>query len=419
LWKDKGCTGMASEKLTALKVERARTPGLLNDGKGLNLRIAAGKGGLTKSWVFRFMIAGRAREMGLGSLDVVSLGEARERARKWRRLVKDGVDPIEARNARRAAARLETAKALSFAECAERYIIAHRDGWKSAKHAGQWSTTLEAYVFPTIGNLPVASIDTALVTKALEPIWIAKPQTASRVRGRTESILDWATARGYRQGENPARWRGHLENLLPKTSKLSRVEHHAALRYVEIGAFMGELRCQDGVSARALEFAILTAARTGEVLGALWDEIDLAEKLWTIPPSRMKEGGEHRVPLPQRALDVLEEMRIVRQGDLVFPGRRRGRPPSHEAMLRVLARMKRADLTAHGFRSTFRDWAAECTNFPREVCEMALAHAVGNRAEAAYRRGDLFQKRQQLMDAWARFATAAPSANVVQIAAAR
>jgi integrase len=315
---------MAGEKFTALKVERARTPGLLNDGKGLNLRIAAGKA-VTKSWVFRFMIARRAREMGLGSLDVVSLSEAREQARQWRRLVKEGVDPIEARKARRAAARVETAKALSFAECAERYIMAHRDSWKNAKHAGQWSATLEAYVSPTIGKLPVVSIDTALVTKALEPIWTAKPQTASRVRGRIESILDWATARGYRQGENPARWRGHLENLLPKPSKLSPVEHHAALRYVEIGAFMAELRCQDGVGARALEFAILTVARTGEVLGARWDEIDLAEKVWTIRPSRTKTGKEHRVPLPQRALDILEEMRIVRQGELVFPGRRWGR----------------------------------------------------------------------------------------------
>ena len=409
---------MASEKLTALKVERARTAGLLNDGKGLYLRIAAAKAGVTKSWVFRFMIAGRAREMGLGSLDVVSLGEARERAREWRRLVKEGVDPIEARNARRAAARVETAKTLSFAECAERYIMAHRDSWKNTKHAGQWSATLEAYVFPTIGNLPVASIDTALVTKTLESIWTAKPQTASRVRGRIESILDWATARGYRQGENPARWRGHLETLLPKTGKLSRVEHHAALRYVEIGGFMAELRHQDGVSARALEFAILTAARTGEVLGARWDEINLAEKLWTIPPSRMKRGEEHRIPLPQRALGILEEMRIVRRGELVFPGRRPGRPLSHQAMLRVLATMKRTDLTAHGFRSTFRDWAAECTNFPREVCEVALAHVVGSKVEAAYRRGDLFGKRAQLMAAWDRCCAApAIAAQIVPLAA--
>jgi integrase len=410
---------MAGEKLTALKVERARTPGLLNDGKGLNLRIAAGKAGVTKSWVFRFMIAGWAREMGLGSLDVVSLSEARERARQWRRLVKEGVDPIDARKARRAAARVETAKALSFAECAQRYIMAHRDSWKNAKHAGQWSATLEAYAFPTIGKLPVASIDTTLVTKALEPIWTAKPQTASRVRGRIESILDWATARGYCQGENPARWRGHIENLLPKTSKLARVEHHAALRYVEIGAFMAELRCQDGVSARALEFAILTAARTGEVLGARWDEIDLAEKVWTIQPSRTKTGKEHRVPLPQRALDILNEMRIVRQGELVFPGRRRGRPLSHQAMLRMLATMKRADLTAHGFRSTFRDWAAECTNFPREVCEAALAHAIANKAEAAYRRGDLFMKRALLMAAWDRHCAApATDGELVPLAAA-
>jgi integrase len=410
---------VASEKLTALKVERARTPGLLNDGKGLYLRITAGKAGVTKSWVFRFMIAARAREMGLGSLDVVSLSEARERAREWRRLVKEGVDPIEARKAKRAAARVENARTLSFSECAGRYIMAHRDSWKNAKHAGQWSATLEAYVFPTIGKLPIASIDTALVTKALEPIWTGKPQTASRVRGRIESILDWATARGYRQGDNPARWRGHLENLLPKTSKLSRVEHHAALRYIEIGAFMARLRCQDGVGARALEFAILTAARTGEVLGARWGEIDVVEKLWTIPPSRTKTGEEHRVPLPQRALGIVEEMLIVRQGEVVFPGRRRGRPPSHQAMLRVLVKMQRPDLTVHGFRSTFRDWAAECTNFPREVCEGALSHAVGSKVEAAYRRGDLFRKRAQLMAAWDRHCAAPPiAAEIVPLVAA-
>jgi integrase len=413
---------MASEKLTALKVDRARTPGLLNDGKGLYLRIAAGKAGVTKSWVFRFMITGRAREMGLGSLDVVSLGEARERAREWRRLVKEGVDPIEARNARRAAARVETAKALSFAECAQRYIMAHRDSWKNAKHAGQWSATLEAYVFPTIGKLPVASIDTALVTKTLEPIWAAKPHTASRVRGRIEAVLDWATAHKHRLGENPARWKGHLEFLLPRTSKLTRVERHAALPYAEVSAFMAELQQQNNSAAvRALEFTILTATRTGEVLGARWDELDLTEKVWAIPPSRMKAGAAHRVPLCNRTIEILEEMRIIRQGVLVFPGARKERPLSHEAMLRVLRSMKRDNLTVHGFRASFRDWASELTRFPREVCEMALAHAIENKAEASYRRGDLFQKRRQLMTAWARYCStpAITAGEVVALTVAR
>jgi integrase len=255
--------------------------------------------------------------------------------------------------------------------------------------------------------------------KALEPIWTSKPETAGRVRGRIESVIDWATARGYRQGENPARWRGHLENLLPKKSKVRRVEHHAALPYAGLAEFMVELRQQEGIAARALEFAILTAARTGEVLSTRWSEIDFKARLWTIPGSRMKAGKEHRVPLSDAAMAVLEGMEATREGDFVFPGGRAGRPLSNMAFLMLLRRIGRGDLTAHGFRSTFSDWCTECTNFPAEVREMALAHAVGDKVEAAYRRGDLFEKRRQVMDAWASFATAAPSGNVVAIAAAR
>jgi integrase len=249
----------------------------------------------------------------------------------------------------------------------------------------------------------VQAIDVALVMKVLEPIWKTKPETASRLRGRIEAVLDWATVRGYRKGENPARWRGHLDKLLPARSKVQKVEHHPALPYDEIADFGAVLRGQDGIGARALEFLILTAARTGEIIGGRWDEVDFEDKIWVVPAARMKAGREHRVPLSGAALAILKQMREIRESDAVFPGGKKGKPLSNMAMLAVLKRMGRNDLTAHGFRSTFRDWAAERTNFPREVVEMALAHTIDNKVEAAYRRGDLFQKRRQLMEAWARF----------------
>jgi integrase len=391
------------ERLTALQAKRASVPGLLGDGKGLYLRVGDGE---AKSWVLRYMLDGRAHEMGLGSYYDLSLAEARERARAFRKMVKDGVDPIDKRRVERAARRAERAKVMTFRQCAEIYVAAHQAGWRNQKHAAQWPSTLSAYVYPHFGALPVQAIDTALVTKALEPIWLKKPETAGRVRGRIESILDWATARGYRKGENPARWRGHLENLLPKKSKVRRVEHHAALPYGELAAFMAELRQQTGVAARALEFTILTASRTGEVIGARWDEISMAERLWTVPPGRMKASREHRVPLSPHAVAILEEMRTIRVGDFVFPGGRAGQPISNMAMMMTMRRMGRGGLTVHGFRSSFRDWAAERTNFPREVAEMSLAHAVSDKLEAAYRRGDLFEKRRQLMVAWAGFCSA-------------
>jgi len=405
---------MASEKLTAGKVARARAPGMIGDGSGLWLRIAPGG---SKGWIFRFMIAGRGREMGLGSVDDITLAEARELARECRKLCKQGADPIEARRDQRAALRLEGARSMTFEACAEAYIIAHRASWEN-KHANDWARTLKAFVFPVFGALPVQAIDVALVMKAVEPIWGQKPETAARLRGRVESVLDWATARGYRQGENPARWKGHLENLLPKKTKVHRVEHHAALPFVEIGGFVAALRQQSGVAARALEFCILTAMRTSEVLGATWDEVNLAERHWTIPLGRMKGEREHRVPLSDRAIEILGEMRAL-HATLVFPGSR-GRTLSHFAMLRVLRAMGRDDLTAHGFRSSFRDWAAECTNFPREVCEQALAHTIENKVEAAYRRGDLLEKRRQLMRAWARYCAApAITGEVVKLAVAK
>ena len=403
-------------KLTSIRVQQAKWRGLYGDGGGLFLQVSPSG---TKSWVFRYKEAGKLRVMGLGPLHTISLADAREKARECRKQRLEGKDPIEERKVGRAAARLDAAKVITFKECAEGYIAAHKAAWRNAKHAYQWPATLNTYVYPHFGALSVQSVDVTLVMKALEPIWSAKPETASRVRGRIESIIDWATARGYRHGENPARWRGHLENLLANRRKIRRVEHYPALPYAEIGTFMAELRRQDGVGARALEFAILTAARTGEVIGAMWGEINMADRLWIVPAERMKAGKEHRVPLADAAIAILEKMQTIGSGASVFPGGRRGRPLSGMAMLMLLRRMGYGDLTVHGFRSTFRDWTAECTTFATEVAEMALAHTVSDKVEAAYRRGDLFQKRSQIMEAWAKFCSVpSPTGEVVAIRAA-
>jgi integrase len=408
-----------TERLTALQVTRAiRKPGMYADGNGLYLQVTQGGA----SWIYRYMLNGNAREMGLGPFALYGLHGARARALDARRLRHEGVDPIEARRAARAKAQLDAASTITFRQCAEVYVKAHRAGWRNGKHAAQWEATLATYAEPTIGALPVKDVDTALVMKVLEqevrvapdkraPLWTAKPETASRLRGRIEAILDWAKVRGYREGENPARWRGHLDKLLPARAKVRRVEHHAALPYGELPDFMTALRSQPGAAARALEFAILTAARTGEVIGARWGEIDFCEKLWTIPAVRMKAGREHRVPLSARAITILEEMKLLsavsdRPSDsdaFVFPGGKGGQQFSNMAFLMLLRRMKRDDLTAHGFRSTFRDWAAERTNYSSEVAEMALAHAVSSKVEQAYRRGDLFERRRRMMAAWATF----------------
>jgi integrase len=387
-------------RLTALRVEKLSKAGMHADGGGLYLRVTDDG---TKNWVYRFMLNGRPRWMGLGPFPLYGLQKARGKALDARRLRHEGIDPIDTRRAARLRERLEAAKAMTFKQCAESYIASHRPGWRNEKHAGQWTASLATYVYPSIGSLPVQAIDTGLVCKVLEPIWTAKPETAGRVRGRIEAILDWAKARDYRAGENPARWRGHLDKLLPARSKVAKVEHYPALPYGELPGFLVALRAQEGIAARALEFAILTAARTGEATGAKWTELNLAEKVWTTPAERMKAGKEHRVPLCARAMAILKDMEGLRQDatdQFVFPGGKAGRPLSHMAFWELLRRMGRGDLTAHGFRSTFRDWASERTNFAREVAEMALAHAVGDKVEAAYRRGDLFEKRRRLMDAW-------------------
>jgi integrase len=419
------------ERLTALRVEKEKQPGMYADGGGLYLRVTP-EG--TKNWVYRYMLDGRPRWMGIGPLALYGLQEARHKALDARRQRHEGTDPIDARRSQRARQRLDAAKAITFAACAESYINAHRAGWRNAKHAAQWSATLETYAAPTIGALPVQAVDTTLVMKVLEqqirdapdesaaPLWTAKPETASRLRGRMEVILDWAKVRGYRDGENPARWRGHLDKLLPARGKVRKVEHHAALPYSELPSFMAALRGQEGVAARALEFAILTAARTGEAIGARWSEIDLGEKLWTVPAARMKAHKEHRVPLSPAAIAVLEGMLPLRQGDgdaCIFTGAKAGHPLSNMALLMLLRRMGRGDLTAHGFRSSFRDWAAEHTNYPAEVAELALAHTVGSKVEAAYRRGDMLDRRRRLMAEWATYCTTAPepapSANVTPL----
>jgi integrase len=423
------------DQLTALKVERAvkgnEPPGMYHDGGGLYLQVT--KGGA--SWVLRYQLAGRARYMGLGPARDFGLADARARAQDARRLTHDGMDPIEVKRQARKRMLLEAAKAITFKDAAEKYIAAHAAGWTGEKVEALWKATLETYAAPVIGTLPVQAIDTALVMRVLEQktkdkdgkvagsLWEAKPETAGRVRQRIEAILDWAKVRGYRDGENPARWKGHLEQLLPARGKMRRVEHHAALPYAEIGAFMAALGQQEGVAARALEFAILTAARTGEVIGARWSEIDLGAKLWTVPAKRMKADKEHRVPLSARAVAILEDMQAKRgaakgqdEGAAsVFPGASREGSLSNMAFLMLLRRTGRDDVTAHGFRSTFRDWCAERTSYPREAAEMALAHTIGDKVEAAYRRGDLFDKRKRLMDEWSKFCgtpAAKPDGNV-------
>ncbi|HUB48930.1 MAG TPA: integrase arm-type DNA-binding domain-containing protein, partial [Acetobacteraceae bacterium] len=390
-----------AEPLTAQGVKTVK-PGRHCDGHGLYLDARDAEHGW---WVFRFKLQGRKlREMGLGPArgrNAVPLKDARTKAAELHRLVRAGVDPLEQRDAKAATAKAEkqaqAARSITFKAVAQFFMGSHEAGWKNEKHRQQWANTLATYAHPTLGDLPVGSVGTEHVMQALEPIWRTKAETASRVRGRIESVLDYAKARGWRDGENPARWRGHLDNLLPARSKVARVEHHAALPWREVGAFMVELRKQGGIGARALEFCILTAARSGEVRGARWAEIDWQEKLWTIPAGRMKAGRLHRVPLPGPAVDVLQQMQPL-AGDghaLIFPGAKEGKPLSDMSLTAVLRRMNRGDLTAHGFRSTFRDWCAESTNFSREVAESALAHVLKDKTEAAYQRGDLFDKRRQ------------------------
>jgi integrase len=401
--------------LSAARVKAIKEPGDYLDGRGLYLQV---RSETSKSWLLKYSIDKRAREMGLGSAFDFSLAEAREQRDALRKLIKRGIDPLEQRAAEKQAKKLEAAKSITFRDASARFIEANRSAWKNAKHAAQWEATLRTYAYPVIGDLPVQSITTALVMKILDPIWSKKSETASRVRGRIETVISAAKARGEFSGENPARWKGHLEAILPKQSKVSKVQNHPALPYADLPAFMQDLRGRDGIAAAALEFQILTASRPGNAVGARWSEFDFAGAVWTIAGENMKGGREHKVPLSAAALAVLERMGKIRNGEFIFYGVDAKRPLSDAATGAVLDRMGRADIVPHGFRSTFRTWAGEKTGFAREVAEKALAHLVGDETERAYDRGDMFEKRRLLMDAWAAFAIGDParSADVLAFA---
>lgn len=394
-------------RLTALQVSKLTKPGLYGDGGGLTLQIT--KAGV-KSWLFRFMREGKAYGMGLGPTHTFSLADARQKALAARKLLADGLNPLTEKKQKLLVMALERAKMMTFDQCSTAYIEAHKAGWKNAKHHDQWTNTLATYASPVFGQLPVAAIDTALVVKCLAPIWQTKTETASRLRGRIESVLGWAATSGYRTGENPARWKGHLENLLANISKTSRTKNHPSLPWQRIGDFMAALKAREGNASRAIEIAILTACRSGEVRGARWSEFDFKEKVWTIPAARMKAHREHQVPLSDAALAVLASM--PESGDFVFPGNK-GLPLSDMSLTAVIRRMNSDEskpvwvdaagegITVHGFRSTFRMWTAETTGYPREVAEHALAHKLPDAVERAYQRGSQFAKRQSLMAEWA------------------
>lgn len=391
-----------------------KTRFMVGGAVGLHLRII----GEAKSWILRVTIDGKRHDIGLGSYPGVTLATARKLANQHHDQIAQGIDPLAERRAKIEAARMEKLKAKTFRECAEAYIAAHKGEWKNDKHSKQWSATLETYAYPVFGSRPVAAIDTTLVLEVVEPLWATKTETASRLRGRIERVLGWATFRGYRQGENPARWKDHLDHHLPLRSDVRKVKHHASLPYGELGGFMSDLRKREGTSARALELGILCASRSGEVRFATWDEIDFERRIWTIPADRMKAGKEHVVPLSDAALAILKRQRALPPVEgqdgpaFVFPAPRGG-ALSDMALTAVLKRMDRTGLTQHGFRSTFREWAGEVSKHPREVVEHALAHQLADKAEAAYQRGSLLPKRVALMADWAKFCAIVPTGNNV------
>jgi len=403
--------------LSAVELKTLAESGYHHDGGGLYLQVSAGGG---KSWILRYSLGGKRREMGLGPFPTISLAAARKAASDARASTKTGQDPIALRDAERARQRLEEAKGITFDKAVDGFFTSNEAGWKNEKHRQQWRATLRSYASPIMGALPVASIDTSHVTRVLDPIWHVKPETASRLRGRIERVLDWARVRGYRAvGDNPARWRGHLKETYPSRKKLRQVKHLAALSIDDIPAAYERLRAADGTAALALQFIILTVARAGEALGATWSEVDLDEGIWTVAGSRMKAGRLHRVPLSREAIAVLRKLAALRTGAFIFPGATVGRSLSQSALLKAWRTITKTKTTVHGLRSTFRDWAAERTNAPREVAEMALAHAIGNKVEAAYRRGELMKKRAALMQQWATFATTHSADNVVSISKRR
>jgi integrase len=399
------------KRLSARAVATLTKPGRHADGDGLYLVVDASG---ARRWLFMFRWGGKLKEMGLGGASTVPLSDAREKAADARRIVASGRNPIELRRSAEAARVAGT----TFGAFADKLVADLVQGFRNEKHKGQWATTLRTYA-ATLRDKPLEAISTDDVLAVLAPLWQTKHETASRLRGRIERVLDAAKAKGLRSGENPARWRGHLDKLLPKRRKLTR-GHHPAMPYPDVPAFVAELREREAVAGMALEFTILNASRSGEVLGAKWSEIDREAKLWTVPAERMKAGRAHRVPLTTRALEILERAGTIRTNDYVFPGQRRDRPLSPMSVQLVLRRMKVQGATVHGFRSSFRDWAGECTSFPREIAEAALAHLVGDAVERAYRRGDALEKRRLLMEAWAGFLdTSNPGASVVPIGAGK
>lgn len=403
-----------ARELAPIEVQRLTKPGMHTVGGVAGLYLQVLPTG-ARSWILRVMVAGKRRDMGLGGFPDVTLAMAREKAREARATIEKGIDPIAQRAAVLSTLAASRGAAITFEEAARRFIAAKSVEWRNAKHGQQWANTLETYAFPVVGKLATADVALPHVLKILEPIWTTKTETAARLRGRIESILDWATVRGFRRGENPARWKGHLDKILPAPGRVAKVEHHEAVAVAALGGFIQDLRKREGIAARALEFLILTATRSGEVRGARWSEIDMEGRTWTIPPERMKAGKEHRVPLSDEALRLLEALPRFADNDMVFPSPRRAIALSDMTLTAVMRRMGREEVP-HGFRSTFRDWAAERTNYPREVAEMALAHTIGNAVEAAYRRGDLFEKRARMMQDWAKFCgTTTPAGEVVPL----
>jgi integrase len=399
-------------RLSAVQVAKLKVAGYYADGGNLYLQVAPSG---SKSWIFRFTMDGKTREMGLGSAATFSLAEARERAAEQRKLLADGKNPMVVKREQELSRRIAEANLITFDAAAEKFIEAHEPSWKNAKHVEQWRTTLKVYASPVIGDLPLSLVDTPLVLRILSPIWSEKTETATRLRGRIERVLDWAKAQGYRSGENPAAWRGHLDKLLPAPKKVAAVEHHAALPWKEMGAFMVRLREAPGLASLLVELIILTATRTSEALLARWSEFDEAEHTWTIPATRMKANKAHTVPLSGEVLELLKRIQAEAgesEEGYLFPSRK-GRPLSNMAGLAVLGRMGRGDLTVHGFRSTFRDWCAEATDYPNHVAEMALAHVIDNKTEAAYRRGELLSKRRALMHDWSVFCNTVPKGGAV------
>jgi integrase len=388
-----------ADRLNALEVKRLDKPGYYCDGAGLYLQVS--KTG-SKSWIMRYTLGGKSCEMGLGSLNAFSLAEARVRAKAQRKLLADGIDPLATKRSDQLTKRMAKANIVTFDKAAAAFYEANSPAWRNPKHGEQWRNSLANYASPVIGSMPVSAVETAHVLRILSPIWSTKTETATRVRGRIEKVLDWAKVQGYRTGDNPAAWRGHLSEVLPKPSKVADAGHHAALPWSEIGGFMAALQAMQGAGARAMEIIILTATRTNEVLNAKWSEFDLDGKLWTIPKERMKGFREHRVPLSDPVVALLSKLRAESGGgEYVFAGRKANTTLSNMAAMQTLRRMGRGEVTVHGFRSTFRDWCSESTAFSRDVCEMALAHTIADKTESAYRRGDLIEKRRALMADWA------------------